>query len=110
MLPPLLPPPTHSCPKCDRVAGGFREFRVEHIRHVGWELCQIATYVNWCGHGAGDHPVAPGGRLGAHDPGPGRGAVEPEAAALRGRPIRLGRIPGGWACARVASRETVRLA
>jgi hypothetical protein len=49
--PPLLPPPTYPCPRCGRVAGGFRGFRTEHLRHHGWQPYQVATYVNWCGHG-----------------------------------------------------------
>jgi len=33
------------------VAVRFRGFRVEHLRHVGWQAYRVATYVNWCGHG-----------------------------------------------------------
>jgi hypothetical protein len=27
----------------------FRGFRVEHLRHVGWEAYRAESYVNWCG-------------------------------------------------------------
>jgi len=33
------------------VAGRFRGFRVEHLKHVGWQAYRVPTYVNWCGHG-----------------------------------------------------------
>ena len=29
----------------------FKGFRVEHLKHVGWQLFRAQTYVNWCGHG-----------------------------------------------------------
>src|ERR1700687_5930728 len=46
------PLPTYPCPRCGRdVAVRFRGFRVEHLRHVGWQLFRSATYINWCGHG-----------------------------------------------------------
>ncbi len=35
----------------------FKGFRVEHLRHVGWQLFRAATYVNWCGHGQEVIPV-----------------------------------------------------
>jgi hypothetical protein len=28
----------------------FRAFRVEHLRHVGWQAYPVESYVNWCGH------------------------------------------------------------
>jgi hypothetical protein len=58
MVPPRWPDeegrplPTYPCPRCGReVAHRFRGFRVEHLRHVGWQLFTPTTYVNWCGHG-----------------------------------------------------------
>ncbi len=29
----------------------FRGFRVEHLKHVGWQAYRVESYVNWCGHG-----------------------------------------------------------
>ena len=29
----------------------FRGFRVEHLKHVGWQAYRVETYVNGCGHG-----------------------------------------------------------
>jgi hypothetical protein len=49
-MPPRLPGPTYPCPRCGRVVGAFRGFRVEHVRHVGWQLYRVESYVNWCGH------------------------------------------------------------
>jgi hypothetical protein len=31
-------------------ASRFRGFRVENLKHVGWQLFQPASYVNWCSH------------------------------------------------------------
>jgi hypothetical protein len=28
----------------------FKGFRVEHLKHVGWEAYRVESYVNWCGH------------------------------------------------------------
>src|SRR5882672_4678156 len=57
MVPPRLPDeagpphPYYPCPRCGReVATRFKGFRVEHLRHVGWQLFRPATYVGWCGH------------------------------------------------------------
>ena len=29
----------------------FRGFRVEQLKHVGWQAYRVESYVNWCGHG-----------------------------------------------------------
>jgi hypothetical protein len=57
MVPPRWPDeqgrpiPTYPCPPCGlEVASRFRGFRVENLRHVGWQLFRAETYVNWCGH------------------------------------------------------------
>jgi hypothetical protein len=57
MVPPRWPDeqgrpiPTYPCPRCGlEVASRFRGFRVENLRHVGWQLFRAETYVNWCGH------------------------------------------------------------
>jgi len=39
------------------VASRFRGFRVENLKHVGWQLFRAETYVNWCGHGQEVIPV-----------------------------------------------------
>jgi hypothetical protein len=47
------PMPTYPCPRpgCGReVPVRFKGFRVQHLRHVGWEAYRVETYVNWCGH------------------------------------------------------------
>jgi len=44
---------TSPCPRTPaRAPGCGREvgFRVEHLRHVGWELYRVESSVNWCGH------------------------------------------------------------
>jgi len=58
MVPPRWPDeqgrpiPPYPCPRCGlEVASRFRGFRVESLRHVGWQFFMPATYVNWCGHG-----------------------------------------------------------
>jgi hypothetical protein len=28
-------------------------FRVEHLKHVGWEAYRVESYANWCGHAQG---------------------------------------------------------
>ena len=28
----------------------FKGFRVEHLKHIGWEAYRVESYVNWCGH------------------------------------------------------------
>jgi hypothetical protein len=33
----------------DEVAARFKGFRVEHLKHVGWQLFRAETYVNRCG-------------------------------------------------------------
>jgi len=51
-------PPTYPCPRCGlEVASRFRGFRVENLKHVGWQLFRAETYVNWCGHGQEVIPV-----------------------------------------------------
>jgi hypothetical protein len=35
----------------------FKGFRVEHLKHVGWQLYRPETYVSWCGHGQEVIPV-----------------------------------------------------
>ena len=35
----------------------FKGFRVEHLKHVGWQAYRVATYVNWCGHGQEVIPI-----------------------------------------------------
>jgi len=41
-----------------------RGFRVENLRHVGWQLFMPGTYVTWCGHGQEVIPVPlPDGRV-----------------------------------------------
>jgi len=57
--------PTYPCPRCGReVAARFRSFRVETLRHVGWSLFRLATYVKWCGHGQEILPAPlPDGRV-----------------------------------------------
>jgi hypothetical protein len=45
--------PTYPCPRpgCGReVPVRFKGFRVEHLKHVGWEAYRVESYVNWCGH------------------------------------------------------------
>jgi len=49
MIPPLARLPDPDLPL--EVASRFRGFRVENLRHVGWQLFRAETYVNWCGHG-----------------------------------------------------------
>ena len=45
-MPPRLPGPTYPGPRCGvDVASRFRGFRVENLRHVGWQLFMPATYV-----------------------------------------------------------------
>ncbi len=47
------PLPMDPCPRpgCGReVPVRFKGFRVEHLRHVGWQAYRVASYVNWCGH------------------------------------------------------------
>ncbi len=44
------PRPTRPCPRCGREAPVFR-FRVGLLRLIGWQPYQVATFVNWCGHG-----------------------------------------------------------
>jgi hypothetical protein len=40
----------YPCPRCGlEVASRFRDFHVENLRGVGWQLFMPATYVNWCG-------------------------------------------------------------
>jgi hypothetical protein len=60
MVPPIWPDeqgrplPTYPCPRpgCGReVPVRFRGFRVEHLRHLGWQVYRVESYVNWCGHG-----------------------------------------------------------
>jgi hypothetical protein len=34
-----------------RSSSAVKDFRVENLKHVGWQLFMPATYVNWCGHG-----------------------------------------------------------
>ena len=44
---------TYPCPRpgCGReVPVRFTGFRVEHLRHIGWQAYRVASYVNWCGH------------------------------------------------------------
>ena len=36
MVPPRFESPTHPCPRCGAVVGGFAGFRAEHLPHVGW--------------------------------------------------------------------------
>ncbi len=50
MSPPRFSGPTHPCPRCGEVVGGFRGFRAEHLAHVGWRAYQVESYQNWCGH------------------------------------------------------------
>jgi len=57
MVPPRWPDeqgrpiPTYPWPRCGlEVASRFRGFRVENLRHVGWQAYRVETYVNWCGH------------------------------------------------------------
>ncbi len=66
MVPPIWPDeqgrplPTYSCPRpgCAReVAVRFRGFRVEHLKHVGWQAFRVESYVNWRGHGQEVIPV-----------------------------------------------------
>jgi len=46
------------------VASRFRGFRVENLRHVGWQLFRAETCVNWCGHGQQVIPLPlPDGRV-----------------------------------------------
>jgi len=45
--------PTYPCPRpgCGReVPVRFTGFRVQYLRHVGWELFRAESFVNWCGH------------------------------------------------------------
>lgn len=58
MVPPRWPDeqgrpvPTYPCARCGReVAVRFRGFRVENLKHVGWQAYRVEIYVNWCGHG-----------------------------------------------------------
>ena len=48
MIPPRARPPDPDLPL--ELASRFRGFRVENLRHVGWQLFRAETYVNWCGH------------------------------------------------------------
>ena len=57
MVPPRWPDeqgrrihPHLPLPRCGlEVASRFRDFHVENLRGVGWQLFIPATYVNWCG-------------------------------------------------------------
>ena len=52
------PLPTYPCPRCGRETPvRFKGFRVEHLKHVGWQLYRPETYVSWCGHGQEVIPV-----------------------------------------------------
>ena len=54
------PMPTYPSPRpgCGReVPVRFRGFRVKHLRHLGWEVYRVATYVNLCGHGQEVIPI-----------------------------------------------------
>jgi hypothetical protein len=47
------PMPTYPCPRpaCGReVPVRLKGFRVEHLRHVGWEAYRVESYVHWRGH------------------------------------------------------------
>ena len=60
------PPHPHLPMPALRSRGRFavRGFRVENLRHVGWQLFMPATYVTWCGHGQEVIPVPlPDGRV-----------------------------------------------
>ncbi len=64
MVPPRWPDeqgrplPTYPCPRCGRETPvRFKGFRVEHLKHVGWQLYRPETYVSWCGHGQEVIPV-----------------------------------------------------
>jgi len=71
MVPPRWPDeqgrpiPTYPCPRCGQeVASRFKNFHVEHLRHVGWRIFHATTYVNWCGHGQEVIPLPlPDGRV-----------------------------------------------
>jgi len=44
--------PTYPCPRpgCGpEVPVRFEGFRVEHLKHVGWEAYRVESYVNGCG-------------------------------------------------------------
>jgi len=75
--PPRLPGPTYPCPRCGvDVASRFRGFRVENLRHVGWQLFMPATtYVNWMRTRAGGHPGPDARRAGYVRAGAGGGAL-----------------------------------
>ena len=45
MVPPRFEGPTHPCPRCGEVVGGFTNFRVENLKHVGWAPYRVETYV-----------------------------------------------------------------
>ncbi len=50
---PSMSKPTYPCPRpgCGReVPVRFTGFRVQHLRHVGWALFRVLSYVNSCGH------------------------------------------------------------
>jgi hypothetical protein len=34
-----------------RSSSAVKDFRVENLKQVGWQLFMPATYVNWCGQG-----------------------------------------------------------
>ena len=57
--------PTYPCPRCGReVAVRFKGFRVEHLKHVGWQLFRAETYANRSGHGQAVIPFPlPDGRV-----------------------------------------------
>jgi hypothetical protein len=47
------PMPTYPCPRpgCGReVPVRFKGFRVEFLRHLGWEFFRVESYQNWRGH------------------------------------------------------------
>jgi hypothetical protein len=47
------PMPTYPClrPGLGReVPVRFKGFRMEHLKHVGWEAYRVESYVNWCRH------------------------------------------------------------
>ena len=37
----------------------FRGFRVENLKHAGWQAHRVEPYVNWCGHGQKVIPFPP---------------------------------------------------
>jgi hypothetical protein len=53
------PIPTYPRPRCGlEVVSRFRGFRVENLRHVGWQAYRMERCVNWCGHVQEVIPVA----------------------------------------------------